>query len=106
MIDPRAQKLIDGYDIQSRLMQRFTDGLSHEESVLQQPPFDANCFNWVLGHMLSSRNEASVTLGQLPLWPEELLALYRTGSDPITDSATAYPLETLLADVDRSREMA
>lgn len=104
MIDSRAQKLSDGYDFQSRLMHRFADGISHDESVLP-PPFPANCMNWTLGHMLSSRNEALVTLEQMPLWNDSIVALYRTGSEPITDGNRARPFDALLADIDRSNDM-
>lgn len=102
MIDARAQQLIDGYDTQSELIHRFADDISHEESVLE-PPFPANSMNWLIGHILSGRQEALQTLGQSPLWPDAADALYRTGSLPMTDTAVA--LTDLLAVVDRSRAL-
>ena len=102
MIDPRAQDLIDGYDTQSSLVRRFAEGITHEESVLP-PPFPTNTMNWLIGHMLNSRQEALQTLGQPPLWPDESGGLYRTGSSPLVDAATAVPLDELLDTIDRTR---
>ena len=58
----KAQQLIDDYAGNTWLIERHVEGLSHEESVLQ-PPFPANCLNWVLGHIISRRNSALELLG-------------------------------------------
>lgn len=102
MTDPRAQALIDGYDTHNTLLHRFAEGLSHDESVLE-PPFPTNTFGWLLGHILSTRHEALLTLGQAPLWPDDANARYRTGSPPLTDAAEALPLADLMEIADRSR---
>jgi hypothetical protein len=81
-----------------------TNGLTHEESLLQYP-FRGNCLNWVVGHLLQSRSTMMSALGMTPIWTEEQRAPYLRGSAAITaeNSQIAYPLESLLADLDRSQ---
>jgi hypothetical protein len=100
---PDAPTLNQAYSSTQWLIKKHAEGLSHTDSVIQ-PPFKANCFNWVLGHIVSGRIEALTYLGGPPLWAEEELALYKTGSQPITNSEQALTLERLLADLDKSLE--
>lgn len=86
------------------LIKKHADGLSHADSVIQ-PPFQANCFNWVLGHILAGRNEALSYLGGPTLWNEEEMDLYKTGSAPITEAEQGLALGRLLADLDESQEL-
>ena len=76
------------------LVQRFTEGLTHADSVAT-PPFRANSFNWVLGHMLVSRDRALKLLQREAMLSNEERALYETGSDPVT-STTAVDLARLM----------
>ena len=46
MTSPTAQSLLDDYRTNTGLIHRIVDGVSDEESLLQ-PPFPANCLNWV-----------------------------------------------------------
>lgn len=94
----KAQQLIDDYAGNTWLIERHVEGLSHEESVLQ-PPFPANCLNWVLGHIISRRNSALELLGAEPIWSEEVMNRYRSGSDPIRSTEEARELPALLQDL-------
>ena len=94
----KAQQLIDDYAGNTWLIERHVEGLSHEESVLQ-PPFPANCLNWVLGHIISRRNSALQLLSAVPIWPEEVTNRYRSGSDPIKNAGEARELPALLQDL-------
>jgi hypothetical protein len=78
-------------------------GLTHEDSV-RQLPFRGNCFNWVLGHILESRSRMLGILGYEPFFDEAETALYKRGSEPITDGATAVPFPTLLQHLHDSQE--
>jgi uncharacterized protein YciI len=102
MATERGDLILQDYQRNTWLIGRIAKGISHEESVLQLP-FQANCFNWVLGHILVGRHNALAALGQLPFWDEEKLSLYRAGSAPITSGEKAQPLEVLLADLDESQ---
>lgn len=75
-------------------IQMNTEGLTHEESLAQPAPA-GNCLNWVLGHVVRSRNEALEVAGREPLFPSEELAVYARGGT--WDEAQALPLEELLS---------
>lgn len=79
-----------------------TKGLTHEDSLLT-PPFRANCLNWVLGHILTYRNQALASLGDDPVWDDEQSAPYNRESEPL-QAQDALPLAQLLADLDVSQE--
>ncbi|MGD2027666.1 MAG: DinB family protein [Anaerolineales bacterium] len=101
---PRAQKLIDSYETNTSLIHHHINGISDEQSLLQLP-FEANCLNWIVGHIVSRRNSALNALGLPELWGEEISACYRTGSDPILDAENARAFSDLVADLDRSQEI-
>jgi uncharacterized damage-inducible protein DinB len=100
---PDAETLIQSFALTQRIIKLQTGGLSHEDSILQ-PPFRANCLNWVLGHIIVGRETALKLLGQTPVWGEEEVSRYVTGSEPITGHERALPLERLLGDLDRSQQ--
>lgn len=80
------------------------EGLDHDDS-LRQPQPAGNCLNWVIGHILCSRNEMLVLLGESPIWSEAQKKTYERGSPPIVDGSAALPFERLLADLDRTQEI-
>ena len=95
------EKLIQSFETNHRLVHKFADGLSNDDS-LAVPSFKANNFNWVLGHMLVSRNRVLDLLHRSKLLSPADTALYESGSELIT-AATAVPLEQLLAAFDQSQ---
>jgi hypothetical protein len=94
----------DDYEVNTWLIKRITDGLSHEDS-LYQPPFPANCLNWVLGHIISRRNIALELLGEDSLWSQDIQERYQTGSEPIVSDEDTRQFEELISDLERSQEM-
>ena len=100
---PDAQSLSQSFQFTHMLITRLTRGLSHADSVVQ-PPFKGNALNWVMGHIVASRNEALSYLGAEPVWGDDELAHYKTGSDPITSSDQGLTLEQLRADFDEAQE--
>ena len=103
MTHPDAETLVELFRLTHQLIGMQTDGLAHEDSLLQ-PPFRGNCLNWVLGHILEGRNTALKLLGQSPIWDEEEVSRYGRGSEAITRDEQALPLERMLDDLDRSQE--
>ncbi|MBN2554554.1 MAG: DinB family protein [Anaerolineales bacterium] len=103
MIDP--QRLASSFALNVRIMKLQTAGLSHAESLLQLP-FRGNCMNWVVGHLLSSRQQLiSILGGTLPI-DAGSLGRYATGSDPITrDAADIIHLDQLITALDESRQV-
>ncbi len=91
------------YSINHDVLHMQIEGLTHEDSLIQ-PPFRANCLNWVLGHIVSSRGGALKLLGAKPVWSEEEAAPYARESEPIIDMEQAYLLEKIVADLDETQE--
>jgi hypothetical protein len=102
MID--AAQLADAFALNTRLVRMQAAGLAHADSLLQTP-VRGNCMNWVIGHLLVSRNRVLRLLGaELPVAEAEI-ARYETESEPVTgDGAGVWALEDLLAAHDRTQE--
>jgi hypothetical protein len=103
MTHPSAHSLTESYSSTGWLINKWVGGLTNEDSLVQ-PPFEANCLNWVLGHIVAGRNEALTYLEAEPIWGEAELARYRTGSPPITRAEQALPLDRLLIDFEESQK--
>lgn len=88
------EKLIKSFETNSWLAKKLAEGLSNEDS-LALPNFKTNNFNWVLGHILVSRNRVLEHLDKPKLLSTENEALYDTGSELVTEK-NAVPLEQLL----------
>ena len=87
----------------NHVIKEKTEGLTHADSMLQLP-FPGNCMNWILGHMLVYRMQCLGVIDGESKPDEGELALYGFGSEPMTDSNKAIPLETLLARLDDATE--
>jgi hypothetical protein len=83
-------------------MSKFAEGLSHEDSVVQ-PPFKANTFNWVMGHILVSRQRVLALLGQPTVMGVKESVRYESGAEPVT-LETAVSLARLLNALKESQE--
>jgi hypothetical protein len=102
MSDPSLQKMLE---FTRRVVHLHVDDITHDESLIQPEP-GGNCLNWVLGHIIATRNLELQKLHQAPLWNEETAAPYRQGSKGIRRGATGVqPLANLLADFDRSNDI-
>lgn len=79
-----------------QIVKMQAEDLTHEESLIQLP-FRANCFNWVVGHLLTNRYNILKLLGAED--PREGLDTdhYERESNPITgDEEGVLPLEELI----------
>lgn len=91
------------FELNKYCTEKNTEGLSHADSLVQ-PQSGGNCCNWVLGHIVSTRNVILKLLGEQPIWSEHEAELYQRGSNPINSESEALSLETVLAAFDRSQE--
>jgi uncharacterized damage-inducible protein DinB len=96
-----ALKMLYGFNY--FLLKKNLDGVTHEESLLQ-PEGGGNCLNWVLGHIVATRDAALKMLNQEPIWNQDQADTYRRGSSPILDGARAEHLEKILADLELSQD--
>lgn len=85
--------LIRMYQINQFAALRNLDGFTHEES-LRGPDGGGNCANWILGHIMSSRNHLLGLLGAEPVLPANRLAVYQRGSKGL--DGQELPFDTLL----------
>lgn len=97
-------ELIKDFERNRRIVQAQCDGLSHADSLLQ-PPFDSNCLNWTVGHLVVHRDKILKTMGADPVLDPETFARYTNESDPVlADGPDVRQLDELLAALDQTQE--
>ena len=63
------------FETASQVLHRNLDGLTHDDSLVQ-PASAGNCLNWVVGHLVRTRNQALGALGREAVQPVERYAAY------------------------------
>jgi uncharacterized damage-inducible protein DinB len=76
-----------------RILTRTLDGIDHEAS-LQTPPAGGNCINWIVGHVVATRDSMLAVVGEEKQWEKPRRQLYGRGSASMT-AANALPLSEL-----------
>ncbi len=84
-------------------LHRNLEGITHEES-LHAAASGGNCINWVVGHLVASRQGWLAALGLEGITSPTVANRYRRGGDPIVDPAEATPIAELLAAFDAGQE--
>ena len=59
--------------------------------------------NWVIGHIVASRDSALWLLGASPTWTEAEARVYKPNSEPVISAEQALPLTRLLSDLEASQ---
>jgi len=78
------------YKVNNRVVNINLEGLTHADSLVSPEP-GGNCINWILGHMIVSRDDVNEILGINKISNEKLLAKYSRGTEPITaDNAVDF----------------
>jgi uncharacterized damage-inducible protein DinB len=86
------------------IIKRQTEGMSHEESLIQLP-FRGNCMNWLLGHIVTNRNNVFKLLGHESYANPAVSERYKRESDPITrNGAGIVRLSDLVSILETSQE--
>ena len=99
-----TEDMIGAFERNAKVIQMQTQGLSHEQCLLQLP-FRGNCMNWVLGHIAVTRNDVLKVLGEKPVLSEREVARYRHGSEPVlADGEDVAKLKRLLDVLEHSQE--
>ena len=89
-------QLVDGFALNTRLIQLQAKGLSHADS-LTQTPYNINCMNWVLGHIAVNRDNVMRLIGVEPLLSEEESSRYKSESNPVKeDGPDILPIKRLV----------
>ena len=99
-----ASELIKAYERNTRIIELHAEGLSHEDS-LAQTPYNINCLNWTVGHIVWYRDVLLEYLGHARTTPEETLERYVRESEPIVeDGPGVLPFAELISLARKSQE--
>ena len=98
---PSPAQYIACIEYVDRNIKKQTENLTHADSM-KQLPFPGNCMNWLLGHILVYRDEYLGAIDGVSAPDAAEFAIYGGGSDPLTDSTKAIPLEILIERLDAS----
>ena len=88
-MDP--QVLTFQFGIGSFVLDRNLAGITHQES-LRSPRPGGNTMNWIVGHVVRTRNQAVGLLGEKPPFDDSEFELYGPG---VFDPAKAIALDEL-----------
>ncbi len=80
MIDQKD--LAKAFGRNANIIKSQTKDLTHEDSLIQ-PPFQGNCLNWVLGHLVANHDDILGALGEPRLFVGQL-DRYKRESEPLT----------------------
>jgi len=97
----QVKEWIGTIKINQWLIGKQMDGLTHEDTLIELP-FRGNRLNWVLGHLAEHRDWMLRAVDCTTLMPANQAMMYRRGSDPLTDTSTAIPMDTLMGYLDHS----
>jgi hypothetical protein len=98
-----AKTLKRMYGLNYEALKGNLEGMEHSDSLVQPQP-GGNCANWVLAHILATRNLVLEPLGAGRAMPEERAKRFSRGSPPLTDPSEAVPLGELISLLERSQE--
>lgn len=85
------------------VMDKNTAGVTHEESLCG-PNGGGNCMNWILGHIVATRNATLSLLGAEPIWDKDVADRYQRGSSPMTKDLNALSIDELKEAATRSHD--
>jgi uncharacterized damage-inducible protein DinB len=101
MVLPAAITLIDLFKNNHDIIHLQLKDISQAESLLQ-PPFQGNCMNWVIGHILTVHETCLSLLGLPGIMTDTEKAAYGYGSEPIVEPTRAGDLISMLERLDKS----
>lgn len=93
--------LIELFNFNNEIIHTQVKGLTQTESLLQ-PPFQGNCLNWVIGHIVGVRSQCLKQMELPGVQSDAENKIYGYGSDPLTDPAKACDLQAMLQKIDES----
>jgi uncharacterized damage-inducible protein DinB len=101
--NPLVSELLATLERNVQVVRKNTAGISQEDSLL--PVADGSShLNWLVGHLVSSRDSMLKVLGSETTWDDEQRRKYGRGSQ-LPAEADVEPLDALLASLDRSQEL-
>ena len=98
-----ATLLAQQFELNHQVAHANLADITHEESLVHPSPA-GNCLNWVLGHVVATRNVVMDTLGEPRIWNADLASPYQRGARPPLAATCATPLGDILAALDASQQ--
>ena len=95
--------LVQLYEFSYGALFRNLEGITHEESLIEPRP-GGNCVNWVLGHIVATRNRMLPLIGAPPVWKPELAFMYSGRDEAGWTCDSALTLESIETDLARSQQ--
>lgn len=95
--------LLTAYDYSYDLVERATEGLTHQSSIIK-PPGSDNPANWILGHILASRCNVQALLGLTPTWDLQRCKPYLPDSAPLDPQGQVENLSAITAGLESTQE--
>lgn len=80
-----------------------SNDISNEESMVF-PNGDANCINWILGHLIYIRNAFLNVLGEESVWDNEQFSCYNRGEIPLNRKDEFISFEDLKSYLKKSQD--
>jgi DNA-binding transcriptional ArsR family regulator/uncharacterized damage-inducible protein DinB len=97
------EMLVRMYALAHGALHMNLEGITHPESLVQPQP-DGNCIQWVVAHVVATRDQLSRLIGAEPVLPPALGKRFMRPAAALTDPAEARPFAEWVADLDRSQE--
>ncbi|MCC7141044.1 MAG: DinB family protein [Candidatus Eisenbacteria bacterium] len=97
-----AQDLVQMYSFSRMALGMNLEGLNHADSLVSPQP-GGNCANWLLGHMIASREQIYLAVGAPRMWSEAETAVYDRGTVGHSSRPEFLPWDELLRELDRSQ---
>jgi len=79
------------------------EGITQKESMIF-PNGDANCMNWILGHLIYIRNAFLNILGEESVWDNEKFSCYNRGELPLERKDELVDFEELKSYLQQSQD--
>lgn len=91
------------YEVSYGALFRNLEGVTHEESLIDPRPA-GNSMNWVLGHIVATRNRMLPILGAPMIWAPEHAFLYSGRDEAQWTTGKAFHLDAIKTDLARSQQ--
>ncbi|EJL75453.1 hypothetical protein [Chryseobacterium populi] len=79
------------------------EGITNEESMIF-PNGEANCMNWIFGHLIYIRNAFLNVLGEESVWDNEKFSCYNRGEIPLNRKEEFVTFEELKSYLKESQD--
>ncbi|PTT25538.1 hypothetical protein DBR28_18015 [Chryseobacterium sp. HMWF028] len=79
------------------------EGITHEESMIF-PNDEANCMNWILGHLIYIRNPLLNILGEESVWDSDKFSFYNRGENALDHKDELISFEDLKSYLKQSQD--